>query len=297
MRDAKRFVASGPWQRRLARDTGVSPGDTTHCLCRVATLGLDHRRNPNPLTDLDPTDAAVARHRRRVRIALCIANAIAANELTSFGLGALRVPSPLLEHYGRLVLVSVPAILLYAVRPGRPVTVLSVLGVVLEAPFVLLGNVLAGGACAMFAAAVTMVIAQGGMQSIALGVLLGLLVLTAFWLRASRRTLQGLPWLAPAITAFACAAYVPPDVVARTDDGHHLVEAGLRCLPSDPFYRVCSVTTLVPGVLQWWRALGRLPSDAFEISMHREGDDVVVDYRSKSEDSPPSLVAQSLRVR
>ncbi|MCB9887360.1 MAG: hypothetical protein H6838_17855 [Planctomycetes bacterium] len=244
------------------------------------------------MTDLDPTEDAVARHRRRVRIALWIANAIVVNELAAFGLGALRLPAPALEHYGRLVLVSVPAILHYAVRPGRPVTALSVLGVALKTPLVILGNVIAGGACAAFAVAVMAVIAQANAQSIALGTLVGLLLLTTLWLVPARQTLQRLPWLAPAVAAFVCVVYVPPHVVTRTADGQHLVEAGLLSMPSNPVYRVCRATTLVPGALQWWYVLGFLPSDALEVSLHREGDDVVVKYERSLERAP-----QSLRVR
>lgn len=250
----------------------------------------------------DPTNAAAVRHRRRLRIALCIANAIVVNELVfAFGIGGLRVPMPALEHYGRLLPLSLPVLLHYTLRPGRRRTVLgaTVLGAVAKAPLLVLANAFVGGVISILALALTAGLSIGGASSVLIGALSCFAIVTALWLGAPRWShVRSLVWLPPACTAFACFVYAPPFTVARLPAAHgaFLVEAGLVCLPSNPVVRVCSVTPLLPGALEWWHTLDTLPSTARDVTLRQEGSELVVAFCAE-EPAPTPPVATVRRIR
>lgn len=236
------------------------------------------------------TEDARTRHRRRVHIALWVSNAIVVNDLAfAFCSGGFRVPVPALEHYGRLLVFSLPAIFRYSIHPGRQVTALRLLGAALKAPFVILLNAFAGGVILLVAAALATITVRGGLPLILLLILMLFAVVTALWLGIPRwRHLPHPTWLAPACAAFLCIAYMPPSVITSLEgaDGYYVVEAGQVCLPSDPVIHICAATPVLSGMFEWWRVLGTLPSHAHGVTMRREGADLVIEYTTWNDAAP-----------
>jgi len=125
---------------------------------------------------------------------------------------------------------------------------------------------------------------------IAASSLLGLV----FWRRL--RFLRPLIWVLPAAVAGTRVFYANPIVLARLDEGrlHVVVEEGMRAIASDGDIRVCSTTTVVPGMLEWWHRLDRLPGRSHFVGMRLEGADLVVETSSYETES---VVEHRIRVR
>lgn len=241
----------------------------------------------------------VQAHARRVRLALCLANGIALNEIAFMFLGGgFRVPAPGIEHLGTLVLLALPAIVATAIRPGQRLTIPRVATTGLLAVLIVVLHALAG-AIGLFLFGFVVVMCLGVTRPrldlvVALIATSSLLVLV-FWRHL--RLLRPLVWVLPAAVAGTRVFYANPIVLARLDEGglHVVVEEGMRAIASDGDIRVCSTTTVVPGMLEWWHRLDTLPGRSHFVGLRLEGADLVAETVSYGSEEP--VVEHRTRVR
>jgi hypothetical protein len=233
-----------------------------------------------------------------VRIALCVANGIALNEIAFMFLGAgVRVPAPGFEHLGTLILLGSPAIVAKAIRPEQHLTILRVVTTGVLAVLIVVLHALAGatGLLLVFLAAMCLGVSRPWLDLVVALIATSSLLALVLWRRL--RFLRPLVWVLPAAVAGTRVFYVNPTVLARIDEGdlHVVVEEGMRAIASDGDKRVCSTTTVVLGMLEWWHRLDTLPGRSHFVGLRLEGADLVVEMISDG--SVESVLERRIRVR
>lgn len=235
-------------------------------------------------------------HRRRVRRALWLANAVVANEIAfQFGGGGFRVPSPVVEPIARVCLLALPAIVLFTMRPVPRSDAFHVVTMTLRAVGIVIVHAMAGAVALVLLVFLVALVVRLEPVAFPVCAFVLLALVLAVWMRAL--SVRHVVWLPPAGAAGLCLLYAPPSSGPRLEDGlaTHVVEAGMQCLAADPDIRVCTAWTIVPGVLAWWHNHARLPGDVRDVQLTLSGDELLVAYCRRGEglDAEP----HELRVR
>lgn len=240
------------------------------------------------MTGSEVASAAERRHRRWVRIATCLANAVVGNELAAlFGGMSLRVPAPALERLVVLVLLFLPGLLFYAARPGGPGFWPRWVAAVGAAVWFVVVFLAAGFlSWVLFVVGISAVMQTGIFDSLFPFFLVGAaiwgLILLFFLWTLPRRHLGLLWWLPAAMTASVLCTGRPPFLVQRLDEGPRafVVEVGRRHGFLDAPPELFAVTKLLPGCLEWWRVLDHLRGNSSEVRLRREGNELVVEFQT-----------------
>ena len=241
------------------------------------------------MSEIDGEPALERRHLRWVLIATLVANALVVNEVAFVWLGhGVRVPAPVLEHYGRLVPLLLPPVLYFATGPEARVGIASRFGVCLLAVGIALLSLAAGAFALVLTAAVALSSKAPGPLSIG-GLGIGGVLLWLCMRCVRRHSWLVLLWLPPAMTAGTSIFYGPPLTMARIDEATtaYVIEAGIQNMFSDSPSRVCAVHKLLPGVIEWWHELESLPSTLQDMRLHREGAELVVEGEHRPRSGEP----------